>query len=290
MKTQYLGSLIGALAMAASMSAQTINNGQEVAGLFQMDITIPGAAGPGWFLQQTGVLPTLPAAWVTIAGPFGPGPTFSFLDVGSGAAPQRYYRLVNLVPPVVPADCGVNRYGFIRRTVTPGFCMYGDPLAADLGNGLPNLMPVMPYLTEFFQYSGGWNYDIQDIFWPGWDFGTATLNPGQGCFINNPGPATPVTFIGQVQEGALVVPLAAGFNMVSSMVPQAGLLTTDLGYTPAALDVVYRFVCGSGFTVHTFDPDLGGWDPSEPFIGVAESFWILRNAPGAWVRIFNACP
>lgn len=282
MKIQHLGFLIGALTMAGSIQAQTINNGQIVAGLFQMNISVP----PGnWYLQYTGVLPTLPNAWTTIAGPILP-PIFT--DATSGTAGQRYYRIVNLPVPTSVANCGVNRYGFIRKVVTPGYSMYADQLLGDSGNALPTILPVMNDQTTFYQYSGGWSIDVWDITWPGWTFGSATLNPGQGCFLYNPGPATPVTFIGSVPEGVLVTPLAVGYNMVSSQVPQAGFLTTDLGYTPTAGDTVYKHP--GGYVIYIYDPDIGGWDPAEPYINVGESFWIYRTTAGSWIRNFSACP
>lgn len=287
MKVQYLGLLIGALALAGSMPAQTINNGQEVAGLFKMDITIP--TGSGWFLQRTSVL--VPSTWATIAGPYSSGPTFAFTDPASGPATQSYYRLVK-VPTLGSADCGVNRYGFIRKTVTVGFCMYADQLLGDSGNSLANIMPVMNHGTYFYQYSGGYTIDDWDIANPGWSSGTSTLNPGQGCFLLNPGPVNPVTFIGTVPEGTLTTPIVSGYNMVSSQVPQAGLLTSDLGFPAQDQDTVYQFVCGQGYVIYVYDlSGVGGWDPYEPLIDVGESFFVLSNGPHApWVRSFSACP
>jgi hypothetical protein len=284
MKTPYLGFLIGALALVGSTPAQTINNGQMVAGLFQMDLTVP----PGnWYLQSTPVLPAV--TWTTIAGPVLP---LTFTDATSGTASQRYYRLVNVPVPTSAANCGNNRYGFIRKTVVPGFCMYADQLIGDSGNILMNILPTLNDQTSFYQYAFGWSIDTWDITFPGWNFGTATLNPGQGCFLENPGPATQVTFIGTVPEGTLVTPLAAGFNMVSSQVPQAGLVTTDLGFTPNDQDVVYQFDCATKtYFLNVYDlSGVGGWDPVEPYISVGESFWINSQTAGSWVRIFNACP
>lgn len=284
MKILHLGFLIGALALAGSMQAQTISNGKEVGGLFQMDINVPAG---NWYLQRTAVLPTLPNAWTTLAGPTLP-PTFT--DATSGTASQFYYRLVKVLVPSSAADCGLNRYGFIRVPVKPGFNLIADHLAADLGNGLPNLMPVMPPLTDFYQYTAGY---FLDTWSGGWGFTSSplTLDPGEGCFLVNK-TATPVTvtFIGQVQEGVLPNPIPAGLSMVSSKVPRAGLLSTELGFPAAAFDTVWTFANSVGFRAFTYDPDLGGWDPSEPAIGVGEAFFVSSPTGHAWTQVFNACP
>lgn len=287
MKIQHISFLLGALSLTGSLQAQTIDNGQDLGVAFQMDITIPAVAGRGWFLQQAPALPA--AAWNTIGGPYSPGPTFPVRDTPSG---QSYYRLVRALPPLLATDCGVNRYGFIRKKVVPGFCMYADPLLGDTGNTLPNILPVLNDQTTFYQYSGGWSLDVWEIMWPGWTFGTATLNPGEGCFLENPGVGTLITFIGSVPEGVLVTPLVPGYNMVSSQVPQAGLVTTDLGFNPNDQDVVLQFDCATQtYFRNIYDlSGVGGWDPGEPIIDVGESFWIYRNKPGSWKQVFSACP
>ena len=276
-----------AATLALPTGAQTINNGQFVGGIFQMDITIP--AGPPWILQSSPVLPA--GTWTTL-GSYS-GFNAGVIDPSTGTASQRYYRLIRIPVPVVGTDCGLNPYGFIRKAQPPGFCMQANPLVADAGNSLNNLLPVMPDQTEFYQYSpaSGWTLDTWDSIWPGWGFGPL-LNPGQGCFIKNPLSTTiTLEFIGTVQQGVLTVPVATSYNMISSKVPQAGLITTDLLMTPPDQTALYKFVCGFGYQIYVYDlSGVGGWCPTEPFIDVAESFWVQPPSPFTWTRIFNTCP
>jgi hypothetical protein len=76
--------------------------------------------------------------------------------------------------------------------------------------------------------------------------------------------------------------------MIGSMVPQAGLLQTDLGFTPAATgDTIFKYNNTTGqYDQAYYDPDFQSWD-AEPTIGVGEAFWSYRSAVGDWTRTFN---
>ena len=72
------------------------------------------------------------------------------------------------------------------------------------------------------------------------------------------------------------------------MVPQAGLLTTDLNLTGEPGDTVFKFA--GGYSAFTFDPDDLVWYPNEPSVNVGESFFLLKSATAtqtAWVRNFT---
>jgi hypothetical protein len=133
-----------------------------------------------------------------------------------------------------------------------------------------------------------------------WEFGdwadpalaaAITLNPGEGAFVQNPA-ATPytVTFVGEVPQGigaqALTTPLVAGYQIVSSKVPQAGKLVTDLKYTPVEGDKVFKFGSDQKYDVRTFE--FGDWSGGgEPTFDVGEAFFLQKLAAGTWTREFN---
>jgi len=98
--------------------------------------------------------------------------------------------------------------------------------------------------------------------------------------------AATVTYVGEVPQGTLTIPLVAGFNLVGSKVPQAGKLTTDLGYTPVDGDLVYTYA-GTGYSIFQYD---GEWLPSEPVLKVGEGIWIKKAAAGSWTRTFSVNP
>jgi len=100
--------------------------------------------------------------------------------------------------------------------------------------------------------------------------------------------ATTLTVVGNVLQGALSKSYVAGFNMLSSKVPQAGLLQTDLGYTPASGDLVYKF----NSATQSYPPassygTKGGWAPSQPSMAVAEAFFLSSTLGGTWTRNFT---
>jgi len=123
---------------------------------------------------------------------------------------------------------------------------------------------------------------------------TETIVFGDGVFLLNPAPNQPftLTWVGEVAQGTPVTnPLVAGYQMKSSKIPQAGKITTDLGYPPLALDTLFKFnTVNQNYDVYTFD-DLGNeWVrnllPDEPSLGIAEAAFLLRSGGGSWDRNF----
>jgi len=116
-----------------------------------------------------------------------------------------------------------------------------------------------------------------------------------------------LTFVGTVPQGTLTntVFVTSGFNMVSSVVPLAGDLCTNLSLTNIQPgDVVFTYANPPGsytsYFVDPFGPGAGvagsymqEWDSPDPQITVAEGFWYQANsgAPtptgAAWVQTFS---
>jgi hypothetical protein len=126
---------------------------------------------------------------------------------------------------------------------------------------------------------------------------TMTLNPGEGIFVYNPGPDFTLTFVGTVPQGNLTntVANAAGFALISSLVPQAGSLDTNmptsLNFTPNAGDEVFTFVNGS-YTPYVADYNAGylHWSSAQPpSVNVGQPFFYWTANPNGltWVRTFN---
>jgi hypothetical protein len=113
--------------------------------------------------------------------------------------------------------------------------------------------------------------------------GTTVIAPGTGYFLRV-GAAATVTYVGEVPQGTLSIPLVAGFNLVGSKVPQAGKITTDLKYTPADGDQVYTFNPTTGYSIFTYD---GEWLPTEPSLLVGQGIWIRTGAAKSWDRTFS---
>ena len=181
----------------------------------------------------------------------------------------------------------MNVVGYHQVTIQPNkFGLIANQLNTT-NNTLQALLPSVPPNTLFYKYvNGSWQPSQFDEFDLKWTDGTFTLNPGEGGFIKNvdTAPLT-LTFVGEVLQGGLTNALPAGLAVRSSMVPQQGLLTTDLGYPAAANDTVYTYA--DGYTPFQFDEFDLKWTPSEPTIKIGEAFFSKKVAAENWTRNFT---
>jgi hypothetical protein len=114
------------------------------------------------------------------------------------------------------------------------------------------------------------------------------LNPGEAAFYQSPS-ATTLTFVGEVRQGSLTNTLPAGIKVLrSSIVPQAGGVTSVLGVPAEGGDILN--VYNAGFTSYVFDDADLIWTPSEPNIAVGQGFFYQKSNLGTipnWVRNFT---
>jgi hypothetical protein len=155
-------------------------------------------------------------------------------------------------------------------------------------NTLAGLFPNPPGSTLVQKFAGGWSqyeFSGDDLVWL--PDGNATLAPGEAVLFKA-GAATTLTFVGEVLQGNLVNPLAASgtYGARASMVPQGGLLSTDLGFLGEGSDLVQKF--NGGWTQYEFSGDDLVWLPDEPTFGVGEGMLIKKaGAATAWTRNFT---
>jgi hypothetical protein len=213
----------------------------------------------------------------------------------------------------------VNTVGYINVTCNTGFQIIADQLNSG-NNVITNLITVDPAGSmdgdTIYKYNNATtNYEIltaDSLNYPGipWDGGnaaTTTLNPGEAAFYKraNAGSIT-FTFVGTVMQNPsgstnaapyLTNSLAYGFNLVSSIVPQGGDITTNLGIVvdPAGSmdgDTIYTYNnATTNYGIYTADSlnyPSAAWDPSSPSISVGQGFFYKRANAGTfnWVRNF----
>jgi len=156
-----------------------------------------------------------------------------------------------------------------------------NTVATVFGDQLPNNAQVFKFV------GGSWSQSDAYLTGVGWlAGGTITVNPGEGVFVNCP-EATTVTFVGEVKQGELSIPYGAGYSVVSSQVPQAGGVESVLGYAPQAGDQLVFWSKGDqSFATSAAYVSGLGWLPSEPSVGVGESFFVSSDAGGTWTRNF----
>ena len=189
----------------------------------------------------------------------------------------------------------VNAVGFVNKTFPPNeFVIASNPLVAS-DNYVTNLFQNVPDRSTISKWNPATQQFQNNTYFAGfgWLDQTMTLVPGEAFFFrNNSANNYTVTFVGNVSQGSLTNSLVAGFNLVSSQVPQSGGVTTDLGLPIANLEIVSTFV-GGGFVNHTFFDDGGAgiWlannQQIEPQIAVGQGFFVKKNQPVGWTRNFS---
>jgi len=190
----------------------------------------------------------------------------------------------------------VNAVGYVNKTIHPGFNLVSNPLMQS-NNTLNVLLPAPPNQTQVYTFTpgpgGGFQRRTFDTDIGGWDpDGLGTIDFGGGAFINNQsGSSFVLTSVGEVAQGTLANPVPAGFSILSSKVPQTGLVTDVLLFPPANQDAVYKFVNtgvpGGGYQRSIFDTDIGDWDPIQPSIEVGEAMFVSSVAGHIWTRTFT---
>lgn len=187
-----------------------------------------------------------------------------------------------LATSVAQTVYSVNAVGYVNLAIPAGFSIIANPLVAS-ANTIAALFPSVPENTTIYKFSAP-NFSINSFEFGAWGNPAQTLVPGEGAFINAASAFTN-TFVGEVSAGNLTNAIPQGFSIRSSQVPQAGLLTADLKYTPAEEDTVYRFNNASrSYSIHSFE--FGSWT-SEPNVRVGEGFFMKKSAAGTWNRTFS---
>jgi hypothetical protein len=202
----------------------------------------------------------------------------------------------------------LNVVGYYNVTIPAnGFYMIANQLNTT-NNSLQALLPNVVAGSQFFKYSGGYAaYSFDDISaaWVGGppDPTVQTLNPGEAGFFRDAGSGSGqvLTFVGEVLQNTspgLINTLPVGNSVRASMVPQAGLLGTDLKLPGEPGDQL--FVYSGGYSSYSFDDISNGWvgtlpgggtvDLGGPPIGVGQGFFYKKVAGAlstSWVRSFT---
>jgi hypothetical protein len=186
----------------------------------------------------------------------------------------------------------VNAVGYVNTPLVAGYNLVSNPLdnKATDGNQIRNLFAALPPGSQIFKFdSASARYDLASVD----DFtgeitgpaATMTVLPGEGVFVQAPSAAT-ITFVGEVPTGSLSNPLPRGFSIRSSQVPQAGALTTALGYAPEEGDQIFIWVeATQRYTTHSFE--FGEWAGGVPTVEVGEAFFVNTQVARNWTRTFN---
>jgi hypothetical protein len=200
----------------------------------------------------------------------------------------------------------VNMVGYINLNLPNRFVLISCQLDDGAGNNLDSVLKLNPAAgpsTLFKASSGGlldqYDYDPDTQAWTktGSFDTTPTLRPGEGAYLSVSTPVTH-TFVGEVETGtSSTVIFPSRHQIISSQIPQQGLVTTDLGFPIANIAETF-FVQPWLDTVPSYnlvqydtDGDTLEWIPSQPTLHVGESMWAFTSsATRNWTRTFPVGP
>jgi hypothetical protein len=183
----------------------------------------------------------------------------------------------------------VNAVGYVNVTLAPGFSLIANPLDGE-DNTIPVLFAAVPKNTVIYKFNaetGAFIPNVKNVITGNWGDPAMTLVPGEGAFVKIPDSSEPVTvtFVGEVMQGSLSLPLPAGFSIASSQVPQADNLD-NLGFPAVKQDIVYKWD-GAGYAPYSVNVITGAWNPEVPMVEVAEAFFVKKAAAINWDREFS---
>lgn len=190
---------------------------------------------------------------------------------------HRFYRLFAGDVP------SVNVIGYAAVTLAPGFSMIANPFdgpsncVAEMFKGWPDGTTLNKFDTRFFRLAEN------EIKFEKWTNPTEELLPGEGAIFFNPTSDYKAhSFVGDVLQGNLSVPIPGGFSIRSSLLPQPGSLD-DLDFPVANGDVIHLFDRDrQKYVLYPYEE--GKWTAGVPVVSVGESFWVAKTEPGNWTR------
>jgi hypothetical protein len=205
------------------------------------------------------------------------GDTLEYLDSQAFKFGHRFYRLF------AGEVQSINVIGYATVTLAPGYSMIANPFdspndyVSEMFKDWPNGTVLNKFDTRFFKLAEN---EVRNGKWVN---SSEQLAPGEGAMFFNPTSDYKAhSFVGEVVQGNLSIPIPGGFSIRSSLIPQHGSLD-DL-----------QFPISNGDVIHLYDRDQqkyvlypyenGKWTSGVPVISVGESFWVAKTEPGNWTR------
>jgi len=180
------------------------------------------------------------------------------------------------------------------------FTFFANPLDAD-GTGTNNTVTNvfgtnLPFGSVVYKFTGGgWNTSLTYGKKGGWNGATASLNPGEGCFVLLPAGSTPTNIVcaGTVLQGTLTnTNILNGFSVFSSIAPVSGQITaTGNGgaqLTPTVGDVYYEWDNTNQTWVSFTFGKKGGFNGTVPLVAPGSAIFLNTTNPApSWVQTFT---
>ncbi|PYK96985.1 MAG: hypothetical protein DME19_17885 [Verrucomicrobia bacterium] len=216
--------------------------------------------------------------WQPVSAGKSSGDPVDYVDSEASKFSYRFYRVL------AEAVLSGNAVGYVTISVPPGYSMIANPLGAP-SNTVSSILPGAPEGATLNKFDTRLFKLTENAVQGGkWINPNETLVPGEGAIFFNPtSDFKSINFTGEVMQGNMLLPIAAGFSVRSSQIPKPGRLHHDLGFPISAGDVVHLFDRDrQNYAIYEYDPKK--WDSNPPILGVGEAFWIGKTKPGNWVQ------
>jgi hypothetical protein len=111
------------------------------------------------------------------------------------------------------------------------------------------------------------------------------LQPGKGVFVYVGASQTNVTLVGTVVQGTNTLGITAGYQILSSIAPIGGYLTTNLNYVQSVNDIVFQY--HNGYSSKTWSGTK--WSgTTAPLLNPGEAFFLYSvNGNTNWTQTFT---
>lgn len=216
--------------------------------------------------------------WQVIDSDIAQAEEFEYVDTDAPNYSFRFYRMR------AGASLSTAVLGYATMTLPPGYSMIANPFDTRM-NDVANLFKDMPDGTKLNKFDSQ-SYQLKEngVKDGRWANPHEKLSPGEGGILFNPASDyRPLSFVGNVLEGQLSLPIPGGFSVRSSMVPLPGRLDTDLDFPIAEGDSIHLYDRDrQKYVVYPYDPKQ--WESNPPLVNVGESFWVAKTSPGNWSR------
>ena len=216
--------------------------------------------------------------WSPVLNGIASGKVVSYADSHTSKHSYRFYRLQS------GQDQRSNVLGYVSITLPPGFSMIANPLDAP-ADTVATVFKDWPDGTTLNRFDAQLFRLVENAVRVGqWTKPSERLVPGEGAIFFNPtSDYRSVCFAGEVLTRNVSVPVASGFSIRSSPVPQPGSLIEDL-----------EFPVSNGDVIHVFDREKqqyvlypyenGKWTSGTPTLRVGEAFWVAKAEASNWIR------
>jgi len=222
-------------------------------------------------------------SWTLLTNVVNSSGVINIVDPEAAIVSRRFYRIW------AESIFLSNVVGFAKVSVPPGYSIVANQFVPATNKVAVVLagVPGGTTLSKFRPATGDFSINNYDPIFQSWLDPNQSFGSGDTGFILNPTTnAFNLVFQGQVPQGMLTLPLSTGYSMISSLVPQAGLVQAQLGFPGASGDTVFLYRNGR-YRTSQYDPLLGGWD-YEPNVNVGEGFFLFKTAATNWARAFSA--